>query len=92
MLTKLKTKGRSILFNHFIEMKTTFFQHEMYKLTVVLMSIKWLNKIERPLEYEVGTNLLSSLSTLTFSLSTQMDNSKATYMEKSYKMQQNNGF
>ena len=63
-------KGRSILFNHFIDMRTTvnlsiscrknvfllenfnkntFFLHEMDKLTVVLMSIKWLNKIERPL-------------------------------------------
>ena len=29
--------------------KNTFFLHEMDKLTVVLMSIKWLNKIERPL-------------------------------------------
>ena len=67
------TKGRSILFNHFIDMRTlrttvnfsiscrknvfllenfnknTFFVHEMNKLTVVLKSIKWLNKIERPL-------------------------------------------
>ena len=55
------TKGRSILFNHFIDMRTTlnlsiscrkneyllenfnkntFFLHEMYKLRVVLMSIK----------------------------------------------------
>ena len=49
-------KGRSILFNHFIDIllkfsnKNTFFLHEMDKLTVVLMSIKWLNKIERPLD------------------------------------------
>ena len=53
------TKGRSILFNHFIDMRTTvnlsiscrktFFLHEMDKLAVVFMSIKWLNKIEQPL-------------------------------------------
>ena len=69
------TKGRSILFNHFIDMRTTinlfiscrknvfllenfnknrFFLHEMDKLTVVLMSIKWLNKIERPLVMSVN--------------------------------------
>ena len=29
--------------------KNTFFLHEMDKLTVVLMSIERLNKIERPL-------------------------------------------
>ena len=29
--------------------KNTFFLHEMEKLPVVLMSIKWLNKIELPL-------------------------------------------
>jgi hypothetical protein len=66
------TKGRSILFNHFIDMRTTlnlsiscrknvfllkfsnkntFFLHEIDKLTVVLMSIKWLNKIEWPLKH-----------------------------------------
>ena len=70
---QLYPKGRSILFNHFIDMRTTvnlsiscrknvfllkfsnkntFFLHEMDKLMVVLMSIKWLNKIERPLSYE----------------------------------------
>ena len=32
-----------------ISTKNTFFLHEMDKLTVVLMFIKWLNKIERPL-------------------------------------------
>ena len=31
--------------------KNTFFLHEMDKLTVVLMSLKWLNKIERPLTF-----------------------------------------
>ena len=29
--------------------KNPFFLHEMDKLSVVLMSIKWLNKIEPPL-------------------------------------------
>ena len=64
------SKGSSILFDHFIDMRTTvnlsiscrknvfllkfsnkntFFLHEMDKLTVVLMSMKWLNKIERTL-------------------------------------------
>ena len=31
--------------------KNTVFLHEMDKLTSVLMSIKWLNKIERPLAF-----------------------------------------
>ena len=50
-LASFLPKGRSILFNHFIDMRTTvslsiscrkntFFLHEMDKLTIVLMSIK----------------------------------------------------
>ena len=68
----VSTKGRSILFNYFIDMRTivrlsiscrknvfllkfsnknTFFPNEMDKLTVVLMSIKRLNKERRPLRF-----------------------------------------
>ena len=44
------TKGRLSLFNLFIDIRTTaFFLYEMDKLTVVLMSIKWLNKKRWPL-------------------------------------------
>ena len=67
-----ETKGPSILFNLFIDMRTTvslsiscrknvflmenfnkntFFLYETDKLTVVLMSIKWLNKKRWPLVY-----------------------------------------
>ena len=37
--------------------KNTFFPHEMDKLMVALMSIKWLNKERRPLVYTVRTPL-----------------------------------
>ena len=49
----MRSKGRSILFNHFIDMRTTdnlSISCRKNKLMVVLISIKWLNKIERPLE------------------------------------------
>ena len=44
--------------------KNTFFLHEMDKLTVVLMSIKWLNKIERPLVKPYCTPNLRSIQTI----------------------------
>ena len=54
--------------------KNTFFLHEMDKLTVVLMSIKWLNKIEQPLV----------LATLRYSFLTTIGNSNHSDWTRKY--------
>ena len=44
--------GRKKVFLLKFSNKNTFFLQEMIKLTVVLKSITWLNKIERPLRFK----------------------------------------
>ena len=41
--------GQTMLFLRSFNLIQSFYRHEMHKLMVVLMSIKWLHKIEGPL-------------------------------------------